>query len=137
MTRIAGRRVTPGRVEGAALVTRDTISGWGGMDPREGRITERRHELLGQSFAGKVLLFPGAKGSSAWSHYFHLARLSGKAPLALLFTRITTKVALGAVVLRAPAMTDFERDPFDLIETGDHVVVDADAGFIEVVKRNA
>jgi predicted aconitase with swiveling domain len=130
-----GRRVTPGRAEGEALVTRDTISGWGGMDPREGRIIERRHALAGQSFAGKVLVFPGAKGSSAWSHYFHLARLAGKAPLALLFNRMTTKVALGAVVLRVPAMTELDRDPLDVIATGDHVVVDADAGIVEVTQR--
>jgi predicted aconitase with swiveling domain len=130
-----GRRVTPGRAEGEALVTRDTISGWGGMDPRHGTIIERRHELVGQSFAGKVLVFPGAKGSSAWSHYFHLARLAGKAPAALLFNRMTTKVALGAVVLRVPAMTDLDRDPLDAIETGDHVVVDADAGTVQVTKR--
>lgn len=132
---LRGRRVTPGRAEGEALVTRETISGWGGMEPRSGIITERRHELLGQSFAGKVLVFPGAKGSSAWSHFFHLARLAGRAPVALLFNRMTTKVALGAVVLRVPAMTELDRDPLEIIETGDHVVVDADAGVVEVVKR--
>jgi predicted aconitase with swiveling domain len=130
-----GRRVTPGVAEGEALVTRDTISGWGGMDPRAGTIIERRHELAGQSFAGKVLVFPGAKGSSAWSHYFHLARLAGKAPRALLFNRMTTKVALGAVVLRVPAMTELDQDPLAVIETGDHVVVDADAGIVRVTKR--
>lgn len=130
-----GRRVTPGRAEGEALVTRETISGWGGVDPRTGTITERRHELLGQSFAGKVLVFPGAKGSSAWSHYFHLARLHGVAPLALVFNRMTTKVALGAVVLRVPALTELEADPLEVIRTGDHVVVDADAGVVEVTGR--
>ncbi len=135
MITLRGRRVTPGRAEGEALVTRDTVSGWGGMDPRTGTIIERRHELVGQSFAGKVLVFPGAKGSSAWSHYFHLARLAGVAPRALLFNRMTTKVALGAVVLRVPAMTELDRDPLEVIETGDHLVVDADAGLVQVTKR--
>lgn len=132
---LRGRRVTPGRAEGEALVTRETISGWGGMEPRSGTITERRHELVGQSFAGRVLVFPGAKGSSAWSHFFHLARLAGKAPCALLFNRMTTKVALGAVVLRVPAMTGLDQDPLAVIETGDHVLVDADAGIVQVTKR--
>lgn len=132
---LRGRAVTPGIAEGEALVTRDTISGWGGVDPRTGTITERRHALLGQSFAGKVLVFPGAKGSSAWSHYFHLARLHGKAPAALVFNRMTTKVALGAVVLRIPALTGLDQDPLAVIETGDHVVVDADSGEVRVTKR--
>jgi len=82
-------------------VTRDTISGWGGMDPRNGTIIERRHELAGQSFAGKVLMFPGA------------------------------------VVLRVPAMTELDKDPLSVIETGDHVTVDADARIVEVRKRGA
>ena len=136
VTLLRGRCVVPGRAAGEALVTRQTISGWGGMNPVEGRITERRHELRGQSFAGKVLVFPGAKGSSAWSHYFHLARLSGAAPLAMVFARMTTKVALGAVVTRCPAVTGFDTDPTTLIRTGDWVVVDGDAGIVEVHHRN-
>ncbi|HMA07271.1 MAG TPA: DUF126 domain-containing protein, partial [Ramlibacter sp.] len=50
---IHGRKVVPGVAEGEALVTRDRISGWGGIDSRTGTIVETRHELRGQSFAGK------------------------------------------------------------------------------------
>lgn len=132
---LRGRGIVPGRAEGEALVTDHTISGWGGMNPREGRIIERRHPLRGVSFAGKVLVFPGAKGSSAWSHYFHLARLSGAAPAAMVFNRMTTKVALGAVVTRRPAVTELDADPLAIIRTGDWVVVDGDAGTVEVRRR--
>ena len=134
---LKGRKVVGGVAEGEALVTRDTISGWGGINPRDGTVIETRHELRGQSFAGKILLFPGAKGSSGWSHYFHLARLSGAAPKAMLYTTTNTKVALGAVVTRVPAVTDFDRDPFEVIETGDWVRVDGDNGLIEVTKKGA
>jgi uncharacterized protein len=134
--KLHGRKVVGGTAEGEALVTRQTISGWGGINSADGTITELRHELRGQSFAGKVLIFRGAKGSSGWSHFFHLARLSGAAPSAMLFTHTTTKVALGAVVTRVPAMTDFDRDPFELVETGDWVRVDADRGVVEVIKRS-
>jgi len=132
---LRGRRVVGGCAEGEALVTRQTISGWGGINERDGTIIERRHELRGQSFAGRVLVFPGAKGSSGWSAYFHMTRLNGVAPAAMLFNRMTTKVALGAVVIRAPAMTDFDQDPLDVIATGDWVKVDADRGLVEVTKR--
>ncbi|MEX0623433.1 DUF126 domain-containing protein [Saccharospirillum sp.] len=131
---IKGRTVVKGKVSGEALVTRETISGWGGINEREGTVIERRHELVGQSFAGKILLFPGAKGSSGWSAFFHMTRLNGVSPAAMLFTRMTTKMALGAVVTRVPAMTDFERDPFEHIQTGDWVEVDADAGEIRITK---
>lgn len=133
---LRGRCVVPGRADGEALVTRDRISGWGGIDSRTGTVVETRHELRGVSFAGKVLVFPGAKGSSGWSNAFHLTRVLGVAPAAMLFNEMTTKVALGAVVTRAPAMTDFDRDPIAVIETGDWVIVDADRGVVEIRKKH-
>lgn len=132
---IRGRKVVGGVAEGEALVTHERISGWGGVDPRQGTIVETRHELRGQSFAGKVLVFPGAKGSSGWSAMFHVARVMGTAPAAWLFNEMSTKVALGTVVSHAPAMTDFERDPLELIRSGDWVRVDADAGVVTVTRR--
>ena len=74
-----GRKVVGGVAEGEALVTHDTISGWGGINEREGTVIERRHELRGVSFKDKMLVFPGAKGSSGWSAYFHMTRLNGVA----------------------------------------------------------
>ena len=134
---LRGRRVVGGVAEGEALVTRDTISGWGGVNALQGTIIETRHELRGQSFKDKVLVFPGAKGSSGWSVVFHMTRLAGTAPRALLFNEMTTKVALGAVVMRVPALTDFDRDPLSIIETGDWVRVDADRGIVEIRKKSA
>lgn len=134
---IHGRKVVPGVAEGEALVTHDRISGWGGVDPRTGTVVETRHELRGQSFAGKVLVFPGAKGSSGWSAQFHVARAMGTAPAAWLFNRMCTKVALGTVVSHSPAMTDFDQDPVELIRTGDWVRVDADAGTVTITRKEA
>jgi predicted aconitase with swiveling domain len=133
---LRGRKVVGGIAEGEALVTRDRISGWGGIDPRSGTVIETRHELKGVSFKGKVLVFPGAKGSSGWSSQFHVARLAGAAPLALLFNEMSTKVALGAVVTHAPSVTDFDRNPLEVIATGDWVRVDGDNGVVEVIKKN-
>ena len=131
-----GRKVVGGRAEGEALVTHQTISGWGGVNPMKGEVIESRHELRGVSFASKVLIFPGAKGSSGWSGVFHLTRLAGTAPLALVFNIMSTKAALGAVVLRVPTLTDLDRDPLECIETGDWVRVDADRGVIEITRKN-
>ncbi len=128
---IHGRCVVPGITVGEALVTCDTISGWGGVNPMAGKVIESRHELNGVSFAGKILVFPGAKGSSGWSSIFHMTRLAGTAPLALLFNVTTTKATLGAVVLRVPALTDFDHDPLALIATGDLLRVNADEGKVE------
>jgi uncharacterized protein len=131
---LRGRKVVGGVAEGEALVTRDTISGWGGVNPMSGTIIETRHELRGQSFKDKILVFPGAKGSSGWSVVFHMSRLAGTAPRAMVFNEMTTKIALGAVVMRCPSVTELDQDPLDVIETGDWVRVDGDAGTVEVRK---
>jgi uncharacterized protein len=39
------------------------------------------------------------------------------------------------VVTHAPALTDFDRDPLEVIATGDWVRVDADRGIVEVTKK--
>lgn len=132
---VHGRKVAGGCAQGEALVTKDTISGWGGMNPVQGTITERRHELRGQNFKGKVLVFRGDKGSSGWSIRFHMARLAGAAPVALIFKEMTTKVALGAIMTHTPAVTDFDQHPLEVIATGDWVRVDADRRRIEVTKK--
>jgi predicted aconitase with swiveling domain len=133
---LRGRKVVGGCAEGEALVTRGTISGWGGIDPMTGTVIETHHELRGVSFRGKVLVFPGAKGSSGWSAAFHLARIAGCAPMAMVFNVMTTKIALGAVVTRVPAVTDLDQDPLSVIETGDWVKVDGDRGIVEVTKKS-
>ena len=130
-----GRKVVGGSAQGEALVTRQTISGWGGIDPKTGTIIELRHELRGKSFKDKILVFPGAKGSSGWSAFFHMARLNGAAPKGFLFNKMSTKIALGLVVTHAPAVTDFDRDPLTVIETGDWVEIDADQGIVKVTKQ--
>lgn len=129
-----GRKIVGGSVQGEALVTSQTISGWGGIDPKTGTIIELRHELRGKSFKDKILVFPGAKGSSGWSAFFHMARLNGVAPKGFIFNKMSTKIALGLVVTHSPALTDFDRDPLAVIETGDWLEMDADQGIVKITK---
>ena len=132
---LRGRGIVPGKVRGEALVSAETISGWGGIDPATGIIIERRHSLCGVSFAGKVLVFPGAKGSSGWSGFFQSTRLLGTAPAAMVFTKMTTKAVLGAVVTRVPTVSELDQDPVQVIRTGDLVEVDADSGTVTILQR--
>ena len=130
-----GRPVVGGKVTAEALVTKDYISGWGGVSTQTGEILEVRHELRGQSFKGKILVFPGAKGSSGWSLTFHIARLNGCAPAGMIFNVMNTKMGLGAVVVGAPAVTDLDRDPIEVIRTGDIVTIDGDTGTVEIERK--
>jgi predicted aconitase with swiveling domain len=130
-----GRGIVGGVVEAEALVTRDPISGFGGIDVATGTIIEPRHELCGVCFTGRVLVFPGAKGSSGWSGFFQSTRLMGTAPAAMVFDVVTTKAVLGAIVTRVPTVVEASPAPLDVIRTGDRVRVDGDTGVVTVLAR--
>lgn len=137
MTLMRGRGIVPGVVEAPALVTREPISGFGGIDVATGTIIEPRHELFGVCFTGQVLVFPGAKGSSGWSGFFQSTRLMGTAPAAMVFDVLTTKAVLGAIVTRVPTVVEAVPRPVDVIRTGDLVRVDGDAGEVTIVQSLA
>ncbi len=132
---LKGRKVVGGVTEGEALVTRQTISTWGGVNAVKGIITERRHELRGRSFRDKVLVFPSAKGSSGWSTVAQVIRLAGQAPKAMIIGKVNSLTGIGALVMRVPTVTDLDQDPTEVIATGDWVRIDAEKGVVEVTKK--
>ena len=65
--KLTGRKIFKGKISGEALVSSDSISFYGGVDPDNGVIVEKGHDLEGQSVAGKILVFPSGKGSTVGS----------------------------------------------------------------------
>jgi predicted aconitase with swiveling domain len=95
---IAGTCVLPGISSGKILSTRQPISFWGCVDPATGKISDKRHELFGESISGKVLVFPFGKGSSTGSlMILELLRLE-LAPAAIINIRTEPLLATGPVV---------------------------------------
>jgi predicted aconitase with swiveling domain len=132
---LRGRKITGGTAEGEALVTKESLGGFGCFDFDTGTVIDYGHEWYGQNVSGKVLVFKTAKGSSAWSIAHQTLRLVGKSPKAYVTKESNPQTALGAVVARIPAVTEFDQDPTEVIATGDWVRVDADQGFIEITKK--
>ena len=131
---LKGRTVFGGSVEGEALVTKQSWAAFMAVDMCTGEVTERGHELRGKSVAGKVLVFCTGKGSSGWSIGAQALRFAGKAPSALVIKEVNSQTALGAVVMRVPAVSNLDQDPTAVIATGDWVKVDADRGIVEVMR---
>jgi len=113
-TTLHGRALVEGHASAQALVCTAPISGWGGIDAARGTIVETSHPQRGESFAGKVLVIPGAKGSSGWSAQFHLARTMGTAPAAIVTSKVNSKLAVGLVALRVPAVLIENLEDFDI-----------------------
>jgi hypothetical protein len=58
--RLQGRGITKGKAEGEAIVTKEPISFWGGLDRETGDIVDRNHELAGVNVKDPRL-FPMAR----------------------------------------------------------------------------
>ncbi len=133
--RLKANPITRGRAEGEALVTRMPISITGGLDPYTGKIVERGHELEGQSVAGKILVFPHGKGSTTGPWQYYVAFRKNNAPRAIINVRAEMVVIVSAIITNTPMVHQLEKNPMEIIKTGYFVVVDADNGLVEVIKR--
>ncbi len=129
------RGLVKGKAEGEALVAPTTLSFWGEVDPVTGRIIASGHPLEGERLGGRVLVIRSTKGSSATPLVIGLAHSEGNAPAAFVNTEVDALAVLGCVVNRIPMVGELDRDPFEIIQTGDHLVIDADRGTIVVTKK--
>jgi len=133
---LRGHKVVGGKAEGEALVTRDCISFMGGVDPKSGIITEKGHELEGKKITGKILVFPSGKGSTGGSYMVYEMTKLGTAPKAIINIKADPIVAIGAIMGKIPLVDRLERNPIEVIRTGDYVIVNADEGLIEVYRKS-
>ncbi len=129
-----GRKVIGGVAKGEALVSKMPLMGWGNVDAQHGYTVERNHPLYEVPYKGKVLVFPWPRGSGGFVGYGG-SRNFGTQPAAFIFREGNNLTVFAAMVMDVPTMTDFDRDPTQVIETGDQVVVDADRGIVEVIKK--
>lgn len=129
--RIKGRCEYPGCVEAEALVSPMPLMGFTNVSSERGCTTERRHPLFKVPYKGKVLVFPSPRGSGGFMSYGRGPNI----PAAFIHTATSPINVLCALCAHVPSMTDFERDPMEVIETGDMVLVNADEGYIEITKK--
>jgi hypothetical protein len=123
MMELKGTIVFKGKVRGEALVTKDQISFYGGVDPEKGIVTEKGHELEGQSFVGKILVFPSGKGSTVGSYGIYRAKKNGVAPMGMINNDCETIVAVGAIISEIPMVNAID---ISQIKTGDMVEIDGE-----------
>jgi|YelNatPaOPRAMG01_1025707.scaffolds.fasta_scaffold79379_2 predicted aconitase with swiveling domain len=138
---LRGRGLVPGRAEGEALVSPLAFGFWHGIDPRTGEIVDERNPLRGRNAAGKVLVFPYGRGSTGGSSVFLEAVRCGAAPCAIVNIESEPIVTIGALMAKEfygkqiPIVDRLDRNPLEVIESGDVVLVDGDRGEVVVLKR--
>ena len=132
---LRGRKVIGGSAEGEAVVTKEPVSFLGGVNPDKGVVVERGHELEGQSITGKIFIFPHGKGSTAGPYIIYAMAKRKTAPVAMINLEAEPIIAVGAAMGNIPLVDRLDKNPLEVIATGDHVRVDGDQGIVEITKR--
>ena len=127
--KLTGRKIFEGKVSGEALVTNDSISFYGGVDPENGVVVEKGHELENQSISGKILVFPSGKGSTVGSYVIYQMAKTGKGPKAMILHDCEAIVAVGAIISELPCINQID---VSKIETGMNLEVDGETGSVEI-----
>ncbi len=135
--KLHGRGVVAGRAEGLALVSTQPISFFGGLNPDSGVVVERGHELEGVNVTGKVLIFPRGKGSTVGTYVIYAMKRKGTAPAAIVNVETEPIIASGCVLAEVPLIDKLDKNPVEVIRTGDFVRVLADKGIVEVEKSGS
>lgn len=127
-------KIIGGYGEGEALVSHEPICFYL-TDPRTGVVREKNHELVGKNVANKVLVFPSGKASSVVQidGLFKLAT-NNAAPKALIVKDVETVLVVSAFIVKVPLVDRLEKDPFEIIHSGDFVKVDAENSRVTISK---
>lgn len=124
-----GRMISPGKVKGIALVSKEPIGFYGGINIKTGVVIEKGHPLEGKSVKDTILVFPCGKGSTVGSYVIYGLQKNGVAPKAIVNKETETIVATGVILAGIPCVDHID---IETIKTGDKVTVDADGAMVDV-----
>jgi predicted aconitase with swiveling domain len=130
-----GHKVVKGKAEGEALVSHQPFGFFGELDPSTGVVIGKRHEWDGMNIAGKILVFPAGRGSSACAYALYEAARCGTHPKGIINLRADPVTAVGAILSNIPVIDKLDGNPIELIKNGDHVELDADRGIVRIRSR--
>lgn len=124
--------ISKGVTSGEALVSRDDICFYL-TDPETGVVIEKGHSLEGKSVSGKVLIFPGGKGSSVvQADGLYQLMMRGNAPKAMVIKNPDTVLVATAIIMEVPLVDRVGEGFYAAVRDGDRVEVDAQEGRLTV-----
>jgi len=127
-----GRMISPGKAEGVAIVSKESIGFYGSFDIKTGKMIEKGHPLEGKNIKDKILVFPCGKGSTVGSYVIYGLKKNGVAPAGIINKETETIVATGVILAGIPCVDQID---IDKIKDGDRLIIDADNSSVEIIKK--
>ena len=129
---LKGRVIVEGRCKAEALVSTKPLSFLGGVDPTNGKIIEKNHDLYGEYVKDKALCFPHGHGSTVGSYILYSLAKKNLAPKAIINQKADPVVVVGAIIAEIPMIDQVN---IKRIKTGDIVEVNAHNGVVKILKK--
>ncbi|MEF9939371.1 MAG: DUF126 domain-containing protein [Clostridium sp.] len=126
-------KISEGIAEGEAIVSKDHIMFYL-MDPATGTVIEKAHDLEGKSVSGKILIFPGGKGSSVvQADGLYQLNAKGSSPAAMVIQHPETVLVSSAIIMEVPMVDKVEAEFYEVVKDGDKIRINANEGTIEIL----
>jgi predicted aconitase with swiveling domain len=122
-----------GVASGEAMVSHVPISWVSEVDETNGNIVPTNHELEGRSVAGKILVYPEAKGSTFAGVVLRTLVHFKCEPRAIVMMKKPDHTTIqGIIMSNIPTVCLPERNLLEIIQTGDSIEVNATAGLVRI-----
>lgn len=148
MINLSAKVVIDGACDATALVTREPINFTAALCKlpnlwpyKRGVSQDEHHELFGQNFAGKALVFPSCIGSTYTGLVLLELVRSERGPAALVVQNADPLLVSGVILSEVwyeKSIPVFEHpggDLFDAVHTGDHVRIKPGSDRIRIQRR--
>lgn len=126
------KTISPGSAQGEAVISSEEILFYF-TNPETGRITESGHCLEGRSIAGKILVFPGGKGSSVvQADGLYKLEQGGTQPAGLIVKNLDTVLVSSAVIMEIPMVCGVTDSFYRDLKEGMTIRIHTDENTIEL-----
>jgi len=128
-------KISGGRASGEVLISADDICFYL-VDPETGKVIEKGHDLEGECIAGKILVFPGGKGSSVvQADGLYQLKMKGNEPKAMIIQHPDTVLVASVIIMDIPLVNEVDKEFYRIVANGDQVEVDADNSLVKIRKQ--
>jgi uncharacterized protein len=116
-------------LSGVVLYSPSPIAFLQGVDPERGYVSDKKSEIYGKEFRGKILVFPNAVGSSVGAYVIYRMRKNGKAPIAMV-NKVSDIITASGCALAGIPLYDVQARPFELLKNIRKIAIDGRTGKI-------
>jgi uncharacterized protein len=127
------RKISKGYAVGEVILTKQSLSFLGGVNPETGEVIDSKHELYKKNIGNKILVIPSGKGSTVGSYVLFQMAKNMKAPLAIVALEAEPIIATGAIMAGIPMVDQPEEEILNILHDGVKVEVNANSGFIKIL----